>query len=542
MGTLGLALILCTTAAIQEPRRIEFVADGVPLAVRSVGPAWERGPGFLRGQGVGNLLRAGRDAGTGDLSIEAEISLEELAGTAASLVLGGHSHFGFDGRGRGLFVEGLLFGGAARALDPGGVELRPGIPFAVLVERRGTSLRLSLDGALVHEQVLPAGAALGSIALRPWRAAMRVRRFAAAGDLVEAPAPVADDALWQSGQGGYHTYRIPALGATPAGTLLAFCEGRKNGAGDSGDIDLLLRRSTDGGATWSAPQVIWDDGANTCGNPCPVVDAASGTVVLLSTWNDGRDHERQIIAGESRDTRRVFVLRSSDEGRSWSPPQEITADAKAEGWTWYATGPGNGIQLERGAHAGRLVVPCDHIEAGTGRYRSHCLLSDDGGRSWRRGAATPGDAVNECAVVELEDGSLLLNMRNYDRDQRTRQVARSVDGGASWRDQRHDPVLIEPICQASLIRARTGPDRPEVLLFANPASREGRVRMTVRLSADGGATWPSEVVLHAGPSAYSSLAAHPTAGLFCLFEGGEASPYEALVLRPVRLGAEPARR
>ena len=166
---------------------------------------------------------------------------------------------------------------------------------------------------------------------------------------------VARTPVYVSGQDGYHTYRIPSLLVTPRGTLLAFAEGRKQGSGDAGDIDLLLKRSPDLGRTWEAAQTVWDDGPNTCGNPCPVVDRETGTLWLLLTWNRGDDAEHQIIAQQSRDTRRVFVTRSTDDGLTWSAPREITGSVKLTNWTWYATGPGAGIPIEHGAHRGRLV-------------------------------------------------------------------------------------------------------------------------------------------------------------------------------------------
>ena len=134
----------------------------------------------------------------------------------------------------------------------------------------------------------------------------------------EEPKPP-ETALFVSGADGYHTYRIPSLIVTKAGTVLAFCEGRKQSLADSGDIDLLVKRSEDGGATWSGQQVVWDDGPNTCGNPCPVIDERNGRIVLLLTWNRGDDRGHDLHRGAGKDTRRVFVLTSDDDGRTWRP-------------------------------------------------------------------------------------------------------------------------------------------------------------------------------------------------------------------------------
>lgn len=352
-------------------------------------------------------------------------------------------------------------------------------------------------------------------------------------DLIHTPVFVA-------GQGGYHTYRIPALAVTTQGTLLAFCEGRRHGREDWGEIDLVLKRSLDGGETWSEEQVVWADG-NTCGNPCPVVDHNSGRVWLPMTWNRGDDTEQQIIEGTSTDTRRVFLTHSDDDGLTWAEPIEITSAVKRPDWTWYATGPGAGIQIERGAHRGRLVIPCDHIEAETKRYYSHIIYSDDHGRTWQLGGCTPQHGVNECEVVELTDGRLMLNMRNYDRSQHTRKISFSEDGGLTWSDLCSDPALIEPICQASIRRcagfgdARPGDDRLGLLFFSNPAHEHERVNMTLRFSSDERQTWAESRCLHAGPSAYSCLAALPNSEIGCLYERGEAHPYEEIVLARIRL-------
>ncbi len=341
--------------------------------------------------------------------------------------------------------------------------------------------------------------------------------------------------LFVSGQDGYHTYRIPALAVTKQGTVLAFCEGRKKGGGDTGDIDLVMKRSMDNGKTWNPQQVIWNDQENTCGNPCAVADRDTGTIWLMSTWNRGDDHEGAIIKQTSKGTRRVFVMKSVDEGITWSKAVEITTDVKLTNWTWYATGPGSGIQIEQGPHKGRLVIPCDHIEAETKHYYSHVIYSDDHGKSWKLGGTTPQHQVNECEVVELADGKLMLNMRNYDRTKKSRQTAVSRDGGVTWTDQRLDPTLIEPICQGAIERVPATANNKDVILFSNPASEKGRVNMTVRASFDDGKTWPVSRMLHAGPSAYSDLAVLANGQAACLYEGGMKGAYESILFAPVPL-------
>jgi sialidase-1 len=342
----------------------------------------------------------------------------------------------------------------------------------------------------------------------------------------EAPSAALEQTpLWTAGDDGYHTYRIPSLIVTKAGSLVAFAEARKRGTSDAGDIDLVMTRSTDGGRTWSKQQVIWDDGQNTCGNPCPVVDQATGTIWLLLTHNLGKDNEAAITAGKARGTRTVWLSQSDDDGENWSPPRDITRDVKDPAWGWYATGPGIGIQLTRGERRGRMVIPCD--QKNDGRF-SHVIYSDDGGRSWRIGGRIP--EFNECQAVELADGQLMLNMRNADKSRKRRGVVTSEDGGLTWGEVKFDKQLIEPVCQAGIVRHAWPEDgKRGVILFSNPAS-EKRENMTVRLSEDEGQTWPHSRTLWAGPSAYSCLAVLSNGTILCVHEAGEKKPYEKILL------------
>jgi sialidase-1 len=184
-----------------------------------------------------------------------------------------------------------------------------------------------------------------------------------------------------------------------------------------------------------------------------------------------------------------------------------------------------------------LVIPCDHIEAESKHYHSHVIYSDDHGATWQLGGRTPDHRVNECEVVEIANGRLMLNMRNYERSKKYRQIAISDDGGITWGDQRFDEALIEPICQAAIERYDGPDDDSFVLLFSNPASQTDRVKMTVRASEDGGQTWPHARLLHEGPSAYSDLAVLQDGTIACLYEFGEQKPYERIGLAKFSLQA-----
>ncbi|MBX3015546.1 MAG: exo-alpha-sialidase [Caldilineaceae bacterium] len=327
--------------------------------------------------------------------------------------------------------------------------------------------------------------------------------------------------LYTSGAEGYHTFRIPALVVTTQGTLLAFAEGRKEGRGDAGDIDLVLKRSVDQGVTWAPLQIVVSEAGMTCGNPCPVVDRDTGVIWLPFCKNLADGDENLITQGKA--PRTVWITCSADDGVTWATPREITASVKDPAWTWYATGPTHGIQLQ----SGRLLIPCDHIvgvafERHRDPHHSHVIYSDDHGESWQIGGIVEV-GTNECAVVESTAGRVYINCRNY-RGAKRRAVAWSDDAGESFTDFHWEESLVEPICQASLARYDQ-----HTILFANPASTV-REKLTIRLSRDEGQHWPVAQVLYAGPAAYSDLAVLADGTIGCLYERGMTHPYEQLTL------------
>ncbi len=327
--------------------------------------------------------------------------------------------------------------------------------------------------------------------------------------------------LFSSGENGYGRYRIPALIVTKKGTLLALCEGRRRAAGLTGDIDFVLRRSSDGGKSWQPQVTIHDDSTNTLGNPCPVIDESTGTIWLLMTRSPGEATEAQIVASESKGSTLVWVSHSKDDGVTWSKPTDITTAVKKPNWTWYGTGPGIGIQLT----SGRLLVPSYHAVAGNKIYRSHAIYSDDGGKSWQLGEPL-GDNTSEPQAAERRDGTVVINARSI-KEQGYRTVATSRDGGRTWSQPILDRTLSDPSCQGSLLRYDRG-EESSVWLFSNPPG-PGRKRLTVRLSDDAGRSWRASRILDPGATEYSSLIRLPDGDVGCLYERNVTAVYQPQV-------------
>lgn len=335
--------------------------------------------------------------------------------------------------------------------------------------------------------------------------------------------------VYQKGQDDYACFRIPAIVRSKAGTLLAFAEARRNSCSDTGNIDLVVKRSEDGGNTWSKAITVWDDGNNVCGNPTPIVDRETGRIILVTCWNLGEDHEKEIIDGKSKDSRRIYVLFSDDDGKNWSAPKDITSSVKHPDWTWYATGPCHGIQLQGKKHKGRLVVPANHMVAGTKTYHSQLIYSDDKGETWKLGGIVSEHGGNESSVSELKNGDLMLNMRNYNREEsKSRSYVISKDGGETVSEMKYLPELIEPICQGSTLNYMKNDKVSNYLLFSNPASTDKREKMTIKLSKNNGKTWPYTYLVYSGPAAYSDLVNLPDGNIGLLYEYGTDNAYEKI--------------
>jgi len=336
--------------------------------------------------------------------------------------------------------------------------------------------------------------------------------------------------VFTSGQGGFNTYRIPAIVQARNGWLLAFAEGRTNPVLDSGKVELVLRRSIDDGRTWSKLQVVASDSTNFVGNPSPVVDQKTGRVVVLLMHKSGQDTEAQIDAGQGVDTSRVELVTSSDNGVTWGPVRDITASVKRPDWRWFAVGPGHGIQLTSGPHAGRLLACADHTDT-SGNEGDNLLLSDDGGGTWKLAAVdTPGGGPvqpDECTSAQQPDGTIVFSSRNQSGSaQWNRLQTTSSTAGASFAAPfAQQAGLLTPVVEGSLLQApgTTGP-----LLFSAPSDPSDRRNLAVRSSTDGGATWSGGTTITAGPAGYSDLVGVPGGRIGVLYETGVNFPVERI--------------
>ena len=328
---------------------------------------------------------------------------------------------------------------------------------------------------------------------------------------------------------GYACFRIPAIVRTTDGTLLAFAEGRVLNCGDSADIDIVVKRSTDGGRTWGALRVVNEGAGDTHGNPAPIVDRETGRIWLAETYNTGRTDSASCSVPCDRTPHLQF---SDDDGLTWSVPRDLSPEILPADWnSWYATGPVHGIQLTRGRYAGRLVFGVNTETWDGSRVSANhaaLIVSDDHGGHWRIGASdtwpiaadgTFRQKPSELTLTQRTDGSILVSGREQDgSDLGYRTQAVSRDGGGGFTAPFHDlPDLYTPQVQGSMLRLG---DR---ILLACPADPDRRRTMMIRSSYDGGRTWDSVdrgTVVTTDWSGYSDLvrADHDTIGL--MYEGG----------------------
>jgi len=355
-----------------------------------------------------------------------------------------------------------------------------------------------------------------------------------------------------------HTFRIPGLVTTNSGTLLAVYDARRDSRRDlQGNIDIGISRSTDGGSTWEPMVIALDMGEwgglpqkfNGVSDACLLNDKATGNIIVAGLWmygvidDSGRwienltdtsqawNHQWRTRGSQPgfgvKESSQFLIAKSTDDGRNWEKPVNITTMCKKKEWWLWAPAPGNGITLDDGT----LVFPTQGRDR-EGVPFSNLSYSRDGGLTWK--TSNPAYTnTTECAVVQLDDGSIMLNMRdnrnrNNNGPDNGRAIAATSDLGVTWSEHpTSHKALNEPVCMASLIKhtyTDSGKQR-SILFFSNPSTKRGRHHITIKASLDNGNTWPEEhqLLLDEGSgNGYSCLTSINNKYIGILYESSQA--------------------
>jgi sugar lactone lactonase YvrE len=395
--------------------------------------------------------------------------------------------------------------------------LSDGQAFDLAVERKDGSLRIRWNRDVVYENAY-ARDTVGRVQVRLLAGAAHVKRLRVTGSLMDDPCP-AD--LFAKGRDGSAYYRIPSLLALPGGVLLAFAEARRDAFLDTGNIDIVLKRSTDDGRTWGPMELVYEEGGDapvTCTNLSPLYDRDTGRVWLFflvcSRWN----------AGDFKLMRMV----SDDAGRTWSAPEDIRTTVGNPKWLSAHPGPGHGIQLRRGPHAGRLMAPgWYYMDKQHGVF---VLYSDDHGKTWRRHEPV-AVGPNETMLGELSTGGVVAMMRQVHRSASPWRLFATSTDGVNWTAQRPIQDFRSVECQASVLSLEDAEGSPGALLFCHPGAgnyadtRVHRAGLTLRSSFDDGRTWPVAELVYPGRCAYSDMAMLSDGRVGILFENGDIETY-----------------
>lgn len=340
---------------------------------------------------------------------------------------------------------------------------------------------------------------------------------------VEILAQQAVTAVFTSGTEGHKSYRIPAIISLPNGELLAFAEGRVHGAGDFGDVNIVMKSSSDHGKTWGSLQTIVDYNLLQAGNPAPVVDLTdpsypNGRIFLF--YNTGNNHEGEVRKGNG--LREVWYKTSTDGGTTWSDAVNITTQTHrpkqpqinpaynfTEDWRGYANTPGHAMQFTQGKYRGRIYVAANHSAGPPQKqamdYIAHGFYTDDHGKTFHISDDVKLPGGNENMAAELSGGRLMLNLRNQRGDVRARYIAISSNGGQSWDTSYFDKNLPDPVCQGSILTIGKKHGK-NILAFCNAADEKRRDNMTLRISFNDGKTWKKSFVIYNNPAQQDAAA------------------------------------
>lgn len=331
---------------------------------------------------------------------------------------------------------------------------------------------------------------------------------------VNYPQSATKSTVFTAAQDGIHSYRIPAMVTTKSGALLVVCEARKKSWMDKTGTDVAVKRSTDGGVTWSAIKFITKQtGSLAYMDPTPVVDMSSGRIFVFSTcWSS---------QSSPATTNRAFMSYSDDDGITWSAPENVTPQVVAEGRYITGFGPGSGIQMRHPNYKGRLIVPSRQYNPETGSSETRTIYSDNGGLTWLLGeASTP---TGELQMAEMPDGTLTVNIRA----KAGRRVGYSYNGGVTWGAVSQDPTLVAPDngCQGSVM------GNEQALFFTSPkggprsSGRDDRYDLAIWRSLTNGKTWGQQFSLYENAAGYSCISMLPDGRIAIVFESADGKGF-----------------
>jgi len=318
--------------------------------------------------------------------------------------------------------------------------------------------------------------------------------------------------VFEGGKEGHAIYRIPAIISLPNGELMAFAEGRVHGTDDFGDINLVMKRSLDQGQTWSPLQMLVDYDSLQAGNPAPVVDLhdpkyPQGVIYLF--FNTGNNHEYEVRMNQG--VREVWMMKSFDLGNTWEEPVNITLQTHRpnnpqfnlnynfnEDWRHYANTPGHAFQFQEGKFKGRIFVAANH-SVGSPKdnfeeYQAHGFFTDDHGKTFQLSESISFPGSNESIAAELSNDRMIMSIRNQRGDIRSRILAYSSDGGATWDTAYFEDSLPDPVCQASILPIGMK-DGKTVLAHSNASDPNHRNNLTIKISYDEGTTWTKSILV-----------------------------------------------